>query len=157
MDIESAYDCILREYVFHVLDRLGFGPIFLGMLGTLYSKLEAQVLFKGEEGGSFEMTNGLGQGDPLSPLLFAVAMLPLSKAINRTCTAYSSGRQEVELPPPNKCFADDVVACINYSPENIRKYLEVFEEFGRVANLTIAMDKSTIALSKEKKLKSMTF
>ena len=39
--------------------------------------------------------------------------------------------------------------CINYSPENIRKYLEVFEEFGRVANLTIAKDKSTIALSKE--------
>ena len=92
VDIESAYDCILREYAFDMLDRLGFGPIFLGMLGTLYSKLEAQVLFKGEEGGSFEMTNGLGQGDPLSLLLFAVAMLPLSKAINRTCTAYSGGR-----------------------------------------------------------------
>ena len=87
-----------------MLDRLGFGPIFLGMLGSLYSRLEAQVLFKGEEGGSFGMTNGLGQGDPLSLLLFAMAMLPLSRAINRTCTAYSDGRREVELPPPNECF-----------------------------------------------------
>ena len=95
------------------------------------------------------MTNGLGQGDPLSPLMFAVATLPLSEAINRSCTAYSGDRRKMGLPPPNECFADDAVACIDYSPENIRKYLEVFEEFGRVANLTIAKDKSTIALSKE--------
>ena len=48
VDIESAYDCILRVYVFYVLDRLGFRPIFLGMLGSLYSRVEAQVLFKGK-------------------------------------------------------------------------------------------------------------
>ena len=48
VDIESTYDCILREYVFDVLEKLGFWPVFMGMLGTLYSRLEAQALFKGE-------------------------------------------------------------------------------------------------------------
>ena len=38
VNIESAYNCILREYVFDVLERLGFGPVFIGMLGMLYSK-----------------------------------------------------------------------------------------------------------------------
>ena len=54
VDIESAYDCILREYVFDVLEKLGFGPVFMGMLGTLYSRLEAQVLLKGEGGVHLE-------------------------------------------------------------------------------------------------------
>ena len=95
VDIESAYDCILRDCVFDVLERINFHSGFMDMLGTFYSRMEAQAPFRGESDGTFSMLNGLGQGDPLRPpYFFAVAMLPLSKAINRHCMTYSSGRRE---------------------------------------------------------------
>ena len=152
VDIESAYDSILRKYVFDVLHRLGFGHNFLYMLGTLYSRIEAQTLFGGVNIEPFVMTNGLGQGDPLSPLLFAVAMLPLSLAISKQCSAFSShlhpGGDVSASPPPQECYADDVIACIRYNSENIREYMGIFEDFGQMANLTIERAKSLVAISK---------
>ena len=52
------------------------------------------------------------------------------------------------LPPPNDCYADDMFACMNFTPQNVMNYMEVLDKFSLVANLTIERAKSTVAISK---------
>ena len=66
VDQEKAFDRVDRQFLYDVLERMNFGPNFIGWVKTLYTDSEACVLVNGYMSCFFPTTRGLKQGDPSS-------------------------------------------------------------------------------------------
>ena len=74
IDFEKAFDSLYRSFLFKVLEKFNFGPYFLQWIKTLYSNISSRVLNNGFTTDLFPVRGGVRQGDPLSPLLFILAL-----------------------------------------------------------------------------------
>ena len=73
-DFEKAFDSLNRSFLFKVLEKFNFGPYFLQWIKTFYSNIFSCGLNNGFTTDLFPVRGGVRQGDPLSPLLFILAL-----------------------------------------------------------------------------------
>ncbi|RVW41216.1 Retrovirus-related Pol polyprotein from type-1 retrotransposable element R2 [Vitis vinifera] len=83
LDIEKAYDSINWKFLMKVLQKMGFGPKWMGWMWSCVSSAKFSILVNGVPAGFFPSTRGLRQGDPLSPYLFVMGMEVLDVLIRR--------------------------------------------------------------------------
>jgi len=114
LDIQKAFDTINWSYLLEVLQTLGFGPKWREWISFLFSTATSRVLLNGSQGDSFEHKRRVRQGDPLSPMLFILAIDPLQKIL------HLATRQGVLMPLPltitkfrTSLYADDAAIFIN--------------------------------------------
>lgn len=81
LDQEKAYDKIDHDYLLKVLRKLNLPENFVKIVQTLYSQADTVVIINGEISDPFRVKRGVRQGDPLSCLLFNLAIEPLSAAL----------------------------------------------------------------------------
>ena len=77
LDIAKAFDTVRWDYLQEVLEQLGFGQRWRKWMTTLLATSTSTVLLNGARGRWFKHRTGVRQGDPLSPMLFILAMEPL--------------------------------------------------------------------------------
>ena len=106
-------------------------------------KLTENIILNGEKLKAFPIRSGTRQGCPLSPLLFNIVQDVLGTAIReeKEIKGIHIGK-EVKL----SLFADDMILYIENSKDSIRKLLELFNEFRKVAGYKINTQKSLIFL-----------
>jgi hypothetical protein len=81
LDQEKAYDKIQHTYLFETLEAFHLPPLFVNTVKNLYKSAYTQVAINGFLSSPFQVTRGVHQGDPLSCLLFDLAIEPLACAI----------------------------------------------------------------------------
>ena len=74
LDISRAFDSISWSFVFEVLRAKGFSELWVSRLATLLTIASSRVIVNGCQSRKFRHAKGLRQGDPVSPLLFVIAM-----------------------------------------------------------------------------------
>ena len=78
LDQEKAYDKISHDFLFWSLEKFGFPKHFIDTVKALYQDAHTVVIINGEMSSPFKITRGVRQGDPLSCLLFNIAIESLA-------------------------------------------------------------------------------
>lgn len=78
LDQEKAYDKISHLYLWKTMRKFNLPENFIKTVKNLYAGAETRVILNGYMSSPFEVIRGVRQGDPLSCLLFNIAIEPLS-------------------------------------------------------------------------------
>jgi len=104
LDYEKAFDRVDHDFLLAVLGKMGFPTRFVDTVRCLYKGRRSKILVNGSLTSPFDINRGVLQGDPLSPLLFVLALEPLCTALrNHTHLGIRVGN----TTHVTSCFADD--------------------------------------------------
>ncbi|KAI3434647.1 hypothetical protein D9Q98_002712 [Chlorella vulgaris] len=147
VDFQQAYDRVPRTQLWEQLERLGYGGEWLRTVRALYAAVPMAVSVPGLEGQTFSSTQGLKQGCPLSPTLFA---LYIADSEDRVMAAARRGEQ-LDLPVlagellPPLLYADDM-ALLATSAAGLQRQLQLLEEYCAERGLAVNLRKTKVML-----------
>lgn len=156
LDFEKAFDSINWEFLFQTMKSLGFGVKWIGWIKSLLRTSRISVLVNGSPTKEFSPSNGVRQGDPLSPLLFNLAGEILNKMLLkanqlRMFSGISFNKNVAEIT--HSQYADDTILFIPKDLASVIKVNEVLQCFQLLSGLKINFQKSRIySYSKDKDL-----
>ena len=110
------------------------------------------ILINGSSKEFFGSSRGLHQGDPLSPLLFAIVMEALNRLLDGAVLAgHISGftvgtRSNIPLMVTHLFFADDTLIFCDASASQVEYLREILASFEAVSRLHINLAKSELVL-----------
>jgi hypothetical protein len=145
LDITKAFDSVRWEYLLEVMEQVGFGPRWRDMMALIWSTTTSRILLNGEPGRPIKHAKGLHQGDPLSPILFIIAMDPLQRLLDMAT-------QEGLLTPigsdPIKMrvslYADDAMLFIRPIAADVSNIQHLLTQFGMATGLCTNIENSEI-------------
>jgi hypothetical protein len=127
LDITKAFDSVSWSFLLEVMQQVGFGQIWRDII---LSSASTQVLLNGIPGDVIHHRRGLRQGDPLSLMLFILAMDVLGYLITK---AENEGVLRPLAPRTLQhrvSYADDVVLFLQLVAEDINLVLDILQLFG---------------------------
>lgn len=132
VDLNKAYDRICWDFLFQVMERMGFSAVWINWIKECASTVKYSINANGEQICNVIPSRGIRQGDPISPYLFLIAANVLSIMINKAV----SNKSLVGVRMRKKCpmvshllFADDSLIFLEADP----RYCTNFHHYCRVS------------------------
>uniref|UniRef100_A0A8C5D9N9 Reverse transcriptase domain-containing protein n=1 Tax=Gouania willdenowi TaxID=441366 RepID=A0A8C5D9N9_GOUWI len=140
IDAEKAFDRVEWHYLFAVLAKFGLGDEFISWIRLLYTSPCASSVTNNVRSRCFPLNRGCKQGCPLSPLLFALAIEPLSIYLRSApdLTGITRLQKEFKL----SLYADDLLLYITNPKTVFPNILSFFHRFGSFSGYKINISKS---------------
>ena len=149
LDASRAYDRVNRDMLWRILDEHGMNPSWIKMIELLY-KDNSLIIRHGEHtSAKLETIEGLRQGCPLSPILFALYIAELERRLLRANRGFNvqywNLLEKKKFKIPGLLFADDLVL-VGHTYEDLQLLLNVTTEVGDSLQLTFNPAKSAIVI-----------
>ena len=145
LDISKGFDSIGWSYLLEVLENLGFSLKWRDWIAALLGSASSKILINGQPTKEIKHERGLRQGDPLSPMLFILAIDPLQRIIE---TAVSRGILNPVLPRAAslRCslYADDAAIFTAPNSTEVSHLNTMLQFFGDCSGLKINISKTEI-------------
>jgi hypothetical protein len=100
LDFEKAFDMIEHTAILQMLQHMGFPQRWIDWINNILSTGTSAVTLNGVPVRKFKCRRGVRQGDPLSPLIFVLAVELLQILVNKAAT------QGLVIPPIPQANAD---------------------------------------------------
>jgi len=105
VDLEKAYDKLEWSFIRETLLKANLHRDLIDLIMNYVSSTTTSVLFNGGNLDPFWPSQGIQQGDPLSPYLFILCMEVLGHLIEEKCRdkvwiPVKASRSRMTLPPP---------------------------------------------------------
>uniref|UniRef100_A0A453PG11 Reverse transcriptase domain-containing protein n=3 Tax=Aegilops tauschii subsp. strangulata TaxID=200361 RepID=A0A453PG11_AEGTS len=145
LDIAGAFDLVSWGYLLELMQRLGFGAKWCDMISLIWGSASSRVMANGELGNRFYHRQGLRQGDPLSPMLFTIAIAPLHWLFLKATTV--GALTPLHLPPSQlrvSLYADDAALFLSPTSRDIEVCKGIFCAFGSASGLCANLTKSGV-------------
>ncbi|PPQ81141.1 hypothetical protein CVT26_011105, partial [Gymnopilus dilepis] len=84
LDQEKAYDKVRHDFIWKTLDRFNFPKHFTNTVKSLYENGETVIILNGVISSPYKITRGVRQGDPLSCLIFNLAIESLASMVRNS-------------------------------------------------------------------------
>ena len=132
LDQEKAFDRVDWGFMRSTLVAMGFGPSFVAWVDLFYHRVQSSVNVNGYISGFFDLSRGVRQGCPLSPLLYVLVSEVL--AANIRCNTRISGLHIPGFPPLSQIsqYADDTSLIVS-SDDAIKAVFETYALFERAS------------------------
>lgn len=126
LDQEKAYDRIDHDYLWRIMIEMGFPVKFVTTIQALYRHARTAVVVNGMMKHEFEVCRGVRQGDPMSCLLFDLAIEPLANRLrsNKKLNGYMIGGERLVV----NMFADDTIVFLS-SEDKIKHMIRTLDEY----------------------------
>jgi exonuclease III len=83
LDFAKAYDRMDRDWIQQCMQHMGFGERARAAVRCLLAGTRARAMCNGHLTRTFDITSGVAQGSPLSPLLYVLAAQPLAAKVRQ--------------------------------------------------------------------------
>ena len=122
------------------LKKFGYGPKFISWIKLLYTSPKASVITNGKRSQYFQLSRGTHQGCPISPLLFALAIEPLSIALKSlpTLSGIHRGGEEHRV----SLYADDLLMYVSDPVSSAPHVIHALRTFGAFSGYKLNFSKS---------------
>jgi len=161
IDYKKAFDSVPHSWILRCLELYKINDELKNFLGKQMKKWKTNICLKYSTGEitlqNIEINRGIFQGDSLSPLLFCLALDPLSKLIKNENIGYNLGktRNRTEEEPEkvsHLLFMDDLKLYAD-SEDNLEKLIKKVNTFSNDINMDFGLDKcSKCTIKKGKKI-----
>ncbi|KAF5371875.1 hypothetical protein D9615_009582 [Tricholomella constricta] len=112
LDQEKAYDKIGHEYLWRTLKKFDLPDVFIDTVRSLYDNAETKIMINGHLSTPWKINRGVRQGDPLSCMLFDLAIEPLAASLRAsTLEGYNIPNSAEKLIA--NLFADDTTVFLS--------------------------------------------
>lgn len=153
LDITKAFDALSWPFLLENLRARGFGHRWIGWISILLQSANTRVVVNGVPGKRFHHAKGLRQGDPVSPLLFVIAMDSLTCVINKASDeGVLSSFRGISATQRMSLYVDDLALFIRSSTQDLRFVKTAFDIFGEASGLRINYSKSNAILIRQNEL-----
>ena len=139
IDFEKAFDSVNWKFLMKTLESFHFGESVIKWVELFYNKISSCVMNKNVMSPYFNISRGVRQGDPLSPLLFIVSVELLAVNIRKkqNIKGIKFSGKEIKM----MTYADDTTAIIS-SLDDAKRFLTAVNNFGKASGLLINKEKS---------------
>lgn len=147
IDIRKTFDTLHWDFLLHVLQSMGFHPHFCSIINVILHSARLSFSINGNLEGYFACSRGVRQGDPLSPLLFAIGEDILARMINYEGGIRYISRVEAKmgmLVPSNFLYADDVIIFCQATKDNVLLLRDIFFQYGEASGQKVNPMKSRV-------------
>ncbi|HXC05154.1 MAG TPA: reverse transcriptase family protein, partial [Bacteroidia bacterium] len=139
LDASRAYDKVNRGMLWNILDHHGMNHTWITMIKLLYED-NCLIVQHGEHASEkMETTEGLRQGCPMSPILFAMYIAELELRLLRANKGFSVQYwnliEKRNFRIPGLLFADDLVL-VGHTYQTIEALLNITTDVGNELQLT---------------------
>ena len=146
IDISKAFDSVRWDFLLQTLKVMQFPSDFVDCIRAYITTPSFSLSINGVTSGFFKGKSGLRQGDPISPLLFAVVMNFLSFMLNRGAEdrifGYHPGCAGTRLT--HLAFADDLLIFLDGTETSLAGVFTVLSQFEKFSGLQVNMSKTSM-------------
>ncbi|KAJ3507816.1 hypothetical protein NMY22_g16814 [Coprinellus aureogranulatus] len=140
LDQEKAYDRITHEFLLATLEKMDFPEHFRKQIKHLYANAETFVVINGVKSKTFRVVRGVRQGDPLSCLLFNLAIETLANMLRKSqLKGFSIPGSAERLI--TTLFADDTTVYLS-KEDNFIDLQTILETWCRASGAKFNVDKT---------------
>lgn len=158
IDQEKAYDRVHPLYLSKVLQKFGFPTQLVETIDQLFYQTQVSLSINGWLSQPFQQRRGLRQGDPLSPLLFNLAIEPfLRKVLQNPSLPGIPWRETLRDERQHKeyrndicpslpemkvlAYADDVIVFLQDTTE-WETLMHIYQQYSKASNARINLQKT---------------
>ena len=149
IDYKKAYDMVPHSWIIECLDLFGVAENIKNLLVNSMEKWKVMLCSGNSEFGEAEIKRGIFQGDPLSPLVFVLALIPLSLILRKVKAAYEFSESKEKIN--HLLFMDDL-KLYSRSEKGLDSLVQTVRVFMEKGNIVKSVD---IELPDGKVIKSL--
>jgi len=147
VDYEKAYDSVNWDFLYHMMERMGFCDRWISWVKECLGSSSVSVLVNGSPTNEFTPTRGLRQGDPMAPFLFLIVAEGLAGLVRQAVKKdlYSGikvGSNETNVGLLQ--FADDTLFLCEAKAQNARTLKAILRSFELALGLRVNFSKTKV-------------
>ena len=142
LDQEKAYDKIDHDYLWMILKKFGFPENFIEKIKELYKDTGKAIMINGIVTRKYKVGRGVHQGDPMSCILYDLAIEPLAEALRKSNLKGIQIKENIDKLLVN-LFADDTLVYLG-KDDSIITLNNTLDIFCRASTAKFNIDKTEI-------------
>jgi hypothetical protein len=138
VDYKKAYDSVSHEWLVSVLNLMKIDPKVVSLLTAAMQKYRTTLVCDNSEIGEVKISRGIFQGDSLSPLLFVMALFPLSQLLATSNRGFKYNKSDPNIS--HLWFVDDLKLYAK-SEDEMKGMIRIVEMFSKDIGMAFGINK----------------